>query len=147
MKQQYGLYGEYKHSVDSKNRVTLPTAIRNEFSADEDLIITAGFDKALSIYPNAVWIEMLENAGSGGPGTETRKLRRFFAARASRLSLDSQGRIVVPDRLLEWAGIEKHVTVVGNYNTVELWQPENWEAYQEDVDLEEAAEKLFDSST
>ncbi len=146
MKKQYGLYGEYNHTVDPKNRVTLPSAIRNELDIEEDLIISAGFDKCLSIYPDEIWIDLLENAGTYGPGTETRKLRRFLSARASRVSLDSQGRVVIPERLLDWAGIDKQVTVVGNYNTVELWHPQKWEDYQAEVDIESAAEKIFDSS-
>ncbi len=146
MKQQYGLYGEYRHSVDKKNRITLPASIRKALAEEEELILSVGFDNCLSIYPNEVWMELLENAGSEGPSQRARQLRRFFSARAQRVSPDSQGRIVVPDRLLEWAGIEDEVTVVGNFNTVELWPPSRWEEYQAEVDPEQAAEEVFTGS-
>lgn len=146
MKEQYGLYGEYRHSIDNKNRVTLPASFREKLAGEEDLILSAGFDNCLSIYPEEVWVELLENAGQDGPSSRTRQLRRFFSARASEISPDSQGRIVIPGQLKEWAGIQDEVTVVGNYDTVELWAPEKWENYQSEVDLEAAAEEVFSGS-
>ncbi len=146
MKEQYGLYGEFTHSIDNKNRVTLPASIRDKLAGEDNLILSAGFDNCLSIYPEPVWQKFLENAGSDGPSSRTRQLRRFFSARASQVSPDSQGRIVIPQRLKEWAEIKDEVTVVGNYDTVELWSPGKWDDYQQGVDLEAAAEEVFSGS-
>ncbi len=140
-----GFFGEYEHSIDSKNRVTLPSAIRERIDDGERLILSAGFDNCLTLFPYDSWVEFLDAVGSSGPSTEARKLRRAFSSRASEVSPDSQGRLVIPKRLKKSADIEKRVTVVGNFETVELWSPARWDEYQESIDLEAAAEKVFDN--
>ncbi|MGM0380391.1 MAG: division/cell wall cluster transcriptional repressor MraZ [bacterium] len=140
-----GFFGEYEHSIDSKNRVTLPSAIRNKLREDERLILSSGFDNCLTLYPYKGWVKFLEEAGAAGPRAEARQLRRAFSSRASEVSCDSQGRLVIPRKLKKWAGINDQVTVVGNFDNVELWAPESWEEYQEDIDMEAAAQEIFDN--
>lgn len=140
-----GFFGEYEHSIDGKNRVTLPSAIRNKLKDDERLILSSGFDNCLILYPYDGWVNFLEEAGAAGPRSEARQLRRAFSSRASEVSPDSQGRLVIPGKLKQWAGIDEQVTVVGNFDNVELWSPERWEEYQEDIDMEAAAQEIFDN--
>ncbi len=140
-----GFFGEFEHSIDSKNRLTLPSAIRKKIDEDERLILSSGFDKCLTLYPYDGWVKFLEEAGAAGPRSEARQLRRAFSSRASEVSPDSQGRLVIPSKLKEWAGINDQVTVVGNFDNVELWSPERWEDYNEEIDLEAAAQEVFDN--
>lgn len=129
--------------MDDKNRVILPSAIRNKLQDDQQLVITIGFDQCLTLFPRERFEEFVLRADEKGPSAEARKLRRKLVGKAREVNLDSQGRLVIPEHLKDEAGIEHSVTVVGNVDTVELWSPERWDQYLDDVDLEDAAQTLF----
>ncbi len=138
-----GFIGEYEHSIDGKNRVILPSAIRDKLSDDDRLVLTVGLDQCLTLYPAPRFEQFVEQTVQGGPTSQARKLRRKLVGKAREVNVDSQGRLVIPEHLKEEAGITNTVTVVGNVDSVELWSPDRWAAYLSDVDLEDAAEELF----
>lgn len=134
--------GEHSHQIDGKNRLTLPSTMREKLP-DEGLILSAGFDQCLTLFPESEFGRFMEEAVQKGPTAEARQLRRQFSALASEVDLDSQGRFVLPQNLKEWADIDGTVQVVGNFDRIELWSPEQWDDYCQDTDLEQAAQQLF----
>lgn len=142
----YHFIGEYDHNVDSKNRVILPSSIRQDLTQDETLVVTPAIEPCLALFPYDRWEEFLMSEELQGLTADSRKFRRALASKASETSLDSQGRILVPDKLKEIAGIDDKVTVVGNIDRVELWSPGEWNDYQESYDsdeLQQIEEKVF----
>lgn len=143
---EYGFIGEYEHSVDGKNRVVLPSAIRDKLDTENRLVLTIGFDGCLTLYPSYEQFQsFVERTAEQGPTANARKLRRKLVGQAREVSVDSQGRLVLPGELKNEAGISNSVTVVGNFDSVDIWDPERWRSYLDDVDLEDAAESVFEA--
>lgn len=135
--------GEYQHSVDSKKRLALPSKFRKELGGK--VVVTRGLDKCLFVYPLKVWKEIAEKLGTFPMGESgTRSFVRVMLAGANDVEMDSQGRILLPDYLKEYAGLDKNVTVAGLYNRLEIWDEKKWKDYsakaQENTD--EIAEQL-----
>ncbi len=146
MTDDYHFIGEYEHNVDSKNRLILPSSIRGDLSEDETLVVTPAIEPCLALFPYPRWEEFLQSEELQGLTADSRKFRRALASKASETSLDSQGRILVPEKLKDIAGIDDTVTVVGNIDRVELWAPDQWDDYQESYDsdeLQQIEEKVF----
>ncbi|MFB6356646.1 MAG: division/cell wall cluster transcriptional repressor MraZ [bacterium] len=139
-----GFIGKYEHQVDDKNRVILPSAIRDRIDPDQRLVISPGFDGCLALYPYEVFEEFVREAVEDGPSDNARQLRRKLVGEAREVSVDNQGRLVLPEQLKEKADINEQVTVVGNLSYVELWAPERHEEYLESADMEDSAEVLFE---
>ncbi len=121
--------GQYTYSLDSKGRVTIPSRFREELP--DGVVVTRGLDRCLAVYPLAVWDEIAQKV-TALPLTDPRgrALRRVFFADAVNAELDRQGRVLLPDRLREYAELESsaEVVIVGLDRFVELWNPERWEA-------------------
>jgi MraZ protein len=143
----YHFIGEYEHNVDGKNRLILPSSIREDLSEGEKLVVTPDpGDPCLALFPYPRWKEFLQSEELEGFKPDSRKYRRALASKASETTPDSQGRILVPEKLKEIAGIDDTVTVVGNIDRVELWAPDQWGDYQESYDsdeLQQIEEKVF----
>lgn len=142
----YGFIGEYEHSVDGKNRVVLPSAIRDKLDDDNRLVLTVGFDGCLTLYPSKEQFQsFVEQTTDAGPTKNARKVQRKLVGQAREVSVDSQGRLVLPSDLKDEAGINDSVTVVGNFDSVDLWDPDQWRSYLDGVNLEDAAESVFEA--
>lgn len=139
--------GEYRHSLDVKKRLIIPSRIREEVG--NSIVITRGLDGCLFGYQLSVWQKMLEKLNSL-PFTkkDARNFTRFMTSGAITLEFDKQGRIIIPSYLLDYADISKEVVVVGVVNRIEIWDLNKWESFmQENVDcLSDISENLFDSS-
>lgn len=121
--------GEYSHSIDPKRRVALPSRFRSELGSR--VVVTRGLDASLFVYPMKVWEALAEKLGSLPIGeSSTRSFTRLMLAGATDVELDSQGRILIPDYLREYAGLRKNVVVVGLYNRLEIWGEEKWKTYK-----------------
>ena len=135
--------GEFKHSVDKKGRVILPSKFREALA--DGLVITKGMEKCLFIFSKAEWPQ-LEDKVKGLPLTkkDARQFARFFFAGASEEELDKQGRVSVPPNLRAYAELRKDVVIVGISNRLEVWSKKNWESYVKDAESSytEAAEEL-----
>ncbi|NLF63765.1 MAG: division/cell wall cluster transcriptional repressor MraZ [Chloroflexi bacterium] len=117
--------GEYTHTIDDKGRVTIPARFRAELAGG--LVVTRGFDRNLMIYPLTEWQEMAERVAARPVSDESvRAFRRRIFAGATDLEPDRQGRIVLPQYLREFAGIDGEVVVAGMYDYIELWDAEAW---------------------
>jgi len=124
------LTGEYKYIIDSKKRLALPVKFRKELG--KQVIVTEGFDGCLSVYSQKEWEVTLNNIREKMPSgsAESRKFNRVFLGKAAEIALDKLGRILIPDYLKKYAGLEKNVTVCGLGNKLEIWDSKRWSQYQ-----------------
>jgi MraZ protein len=119
--------GQYNHTLDDKGRITIPSRFRDELRGE--IVLTRGLDRCLVLYPMAVWEELAQKVNAL-PITDPRgrALRRVFFADAANMVPDRQGRILVPDRLRDYAGLDlnNEAVVVGLDRFLELWEPQRW---------------------
>lgn len=121
--------GTYEHSIDAKGRLFIPAPLRRELG--EPFYLAMGVDACLSIYPQASWDVFTEKFESL-PISQSKAMRAFFA-NAAKCEPDSQGRIVLPQKLRKYASLEKDVVIIGVHNRAEIWSAENWRAEEEDA--------------
>ncbi|CAD6877364.1 Cell division protein MraZ [Methylomonas albis] len=125
-------------SLDAKGRIAIPTRYREELqeSCDRQMVVTVAVDDkcvgeqgCLWLYPLPEW-EKLEQTISKLPTLNKMagKLRRFVIGNASECEMDSQGRLLLPEPLREFAGMEKHIMLVGQLNKFEIWNEAAWKA-------------------
>ncbi|MDP3771706.1 MAG: division/cell wall cluster transcriptional repressor MraZ, partial [bacterium] len=118
--------GEYRHSIDEKGRLAVPTKYRERLSGGA--VVTRGLDRCLFIYPIDAWQELAGRlAKLPLSKANTRSFARFLLAGAMDVELDKQGRIVVPEYLRSFAGVRKSVVIAGLYNRMEVWDVDAWE--------------------
>jgi MraZ protein len=138
------LLGEYEHTIDEKNRLTLPAKFRQPF--DEGLVLTRGIERCLSAYPRGNWSETVESRLEklDQLSREGRLMQRYFYSGASEAELDRQGRVMVPAPLSEYAGLGKEVVVVGIRDHLEIWDRAAWRAHLDEIEgsAEDVAERL-----
>jgi MraZ protein len=137
------LLGEHDHSLDDKNRLTLPAKLREELG--DGVVVSRGMDGCLYAYAAADWEELAARIRSLDPlSRESRMMRRHFFSGAVRADLDKQGRMVLPAALLESAGIAREVTVAGVYDHLEIWDRAKWREHLREVEgsAEDVAERL-----
>ncbi|MDR1711721.1 MAG: division/cell wall cluster transcriptional repressor MraZ [Propionibacteriaceae bacterium] len=134
--------GTFTPKLDDKGRFFLPAKFREELASG--LVITREPDRCLAIWPTEVFQAEVAKAATG-PSTRqrTRFYQRMVASGASDELADSQGRVVIPAPLRDYAGLSKDIVVIGAFNRLEVWDAKTWEAYsaaQEEVfaDLDEA---------
>ena len=137
------LIGEYKHTLDIKKRLSVPSKWRKDLGTT--LIVTRGLDNCLFVYPQKEWQKITEKIGQLPLGqADTRSFNRFFLSGAVEVEVDSVGRILVPDFLKEFAGLDTKVVLAGIYDRVEIWAENKWEEYKSRIEgqADQLAEKL-----
>ncbi len=137
------LIGEYLHTIDQKNRLSVPSKFRKELGAR--VVVTRGLDQCLFLYSVEEWKALAEKLATLPWGkSETRSFVRTMIAGAMDCEIDSLGRILLPDYLKSYSKLEAEAVVVGLYNRVEIWSPELWKQYSEGAmrQTEVIAEKL-----
>ena len=139
------LIGEYTHTTDDKNRISLPSKFRKEIG--KNVVVSRGLDNCLFMYTVVEWKKIMEQLGGLGMGqSETRGFNRFMLAGAAEVSVDSAGRILIPEHLRNFAGIKSKVVFAGVYNRIEVWDEKTWNQYTSQVvkKADTMAEKLGD---
>lgn len=133
------LIGEYKHNLDAKRRLAIPSKFRKELG--EGAILTTGLDGCLFIFPSKFWTPFAEMlAGLSLAKQDTRAFARSFLSRAVEVEFDSLGRILVPDNLREHASLKKEVVITGVFNRLEVWDENRWNSYK--TNLEKNSDKI-----
>ncbi len=120
--------GEYTHTIDAKGRVIIPAKYREALGLK--CVIAKGKDGALNIYTNDRWEEFDEKFKQM-PQSDP-KIRRYirdFYGNASDLEPDNNGRVMIPQKLKEYAGLKKDVVTVGAYDHLEIWDADTYYAY------------------
>ena len=125
--------GEYVHTTDDGGRLTIPAKYRSDL--EKGLVITRWLDRCLVIYPMEEWERLAEQV-SALPSTDehARSLRRLVFANASDVALDKQGRVLIPPRLREYAGLDGEVLIAGLNTFIELWNPDIWTEERERIE-------------
>lgn len=124
--------GSYTYSVDNKGRVNLPANLRKYVSpeANETFVITRGFEKCLFVYPQDEWNKLEQHLrGLSSYNPQDRLFMRVLLEYAKESQLDGQARIMIPQQLLEYAGIKDEVRIIGVLDKIELWNPNVYQEY------------------
>ncbi len=139
------LLGEYKHSIDSKGRIIIPAKFREKLG--EHFIVTRGLDGCLFGYSLEEW-EKVEEKLQELPMAkrDARKFTRFFYSAATECRIDKQGRINLPQTLIDFAELEKASYLIGVSNRIEIWNQEKWLNFTEEAEAsyEDIAEDMID---
>jgi MraZ protein len=125
--------GEYRHAIDGKGRVAVPARFRTQLAGE--IVVAQWLDSCLAIFPGSAW-ETLATKISGLPMTDpsARLLQRRLFAGAMVTELDGQGRVLVPNNLRAWAGLQTEAMVLGLQDHAEIWAPDTWAGYRRELD-------------
>ena len=135
--------GEYNHTIDEKGRLIIPAKFREELG--NEFVVTRGLDGCLFGYNNSEW-EVFEGKLRALPLTnkDARAFQRYMLAGAASVEIDKQGRILLPQSLRTFAGLEKDVVLIGVAGRIEIWNKDIYEKTSAVDDMEEIAEKMSD---
>lgn len=137
-----GVTGQYEHNIDAKGRLFIPAKLRAELGMTFHVMV--GQDHCLSIYSDESWKDIMERLRSLSY-SEVKKLRTAFA-NAADCEPDAQGRILIPAKLRQYAGLEKEVVINGSFGRAEIWNAERWHAMEradfDSGELEAAMESM-----
>ncbi|MBI3317993.1 MAG: division/cell wall cluster transcriptional repressor MraZ [Candidatus Omnitrophica bacterium] len=141
-------YGEHEHTIDRKGRLIIPSRFREAMKDHyvERFVVTRGLDRCLFLFPEDEW-KAQENRFRSLSFTkqEARRFNRFYFSGACELVCDRQGRVLVPQYLKDFAGIQRDVILVGVSNRIEIWSKEEWKKFyaQFKESYEDVAERLL----
>ncbi len=122
------LLGEYEHTLDEKGRLTLPSRLRAYFEGG--IVVTKGVDRCLFAFPPEEWAAFKDNIkANANLSAKGRQLSRMFFSMAFEAGLDRQGRVLIPTKLAEYAGLSHDVTIAGVDDRLEIWDTEEWNSY------------------
>lgn len=141
------LIGEYIHTIDTKNRISLPAKFRKELG--KKVIITPGLDQCLFIFTSKEWTKVSKRLSDSDSDlsflkADKRSFNRFMFGRAAEVEVDSIGRILIPDFLKDRIALKDKAAVIGVEDRVEIWNDKVWSQYREVVEkqADQLAEKL-----
>jgi MraZ protein len=138
------LLGAYEHTIDDKNRLTLPAKFRQAFA--DGIVITRGLDGCLFAYRRSDWNRLVDSqlATLDPLSQEGRRLQRFFFSGAAEADTDKQGRVMVPRELVDHANLGREVVVAGVRDHLEIWDRAAWRKELAAVEgsAEDVAERL-----
>ena len=134
------LGGEYRHGLDPKNRVFIPAKLREELG--ETFVVVKDLrEKCLKIYSQAEWDKYIAPI-KNQERRLVEKVLRFLNSSMAQVTPDSQGRIVLPKDLVQYADIQRDVVIVGCYDYAELWAEASYEKLKAEEDVEEMIREL-----
>ncbi|MEQ8210898.1 MAG: division/cell wall cluster transcriptional repressor MraZ [Lacipirellulaceae bacterium] len=122
--------GNYRRTLDEKQRLALPKPLRINNLTDQPLYVTPGLDGCIAVYPEPAFAALAEKLDQGSPAArEVRDYSRLFYSQAACVELDKQSRLRIPAELLQWAEATDEVIVVGVRDHFEIWALERWEEF------------------
>lgn len=143
--------GEYNNTIDQKNRLSIPAKYRKalDISNNNTFVLTKGFDQCLFLYPLEEW-KIVENQLSSLSTIKgkNRNFIRSIVRYANYLKYDSQGRIQIPEILLNYSNIKKNVAVIGVIKKIEIWSPDTLKDFElkknilSDKDFDQLADEI-----
>ena len=139
------LLGEYLHTLDTKKRISLPVKFRKEVG--KKVVVTRGLDNCLFVYSLKSWDKISAKLGELSIGhADQRGFNRFLLSGAVEVSVDSIGRILIPDFLKEFANLKNRVVITGVNDRIEVWNERLWNEYKRRIEkqADAMAEKLGD---
>ena len=146
------LIGEYIHTIDVKNRISMPSKFRKELG--KKIIITPGLDSCLFIFTIKEWAKVSKRLADSSADlsflkADQRSFNRYMFGRAAEVEIDSIGRILIPDFLKDRIGLKDKAAIIGVEDRIEIWNDKVWSQNQEAVEKQAAqlAEKLGNSKS
>lgn len=120
------LYGGYDHSIDKKGRIAIPSKLRDQLG--ESFMICRGIygKRCVCVYPTQEWEALVEKIGQL-PAAKSSVVKRFLYDGAFNVEFDSQGRILLPSALREYAQLESEAHIIGVDTNLEIWNNELWQ--------------------
>jgi MraZ protein len=138
------LLGEHEHTIDDKNRLTLPAKVRHHFA--DGIVVTRGMDGCLHAYTRGDWTRLVDTrlATLDPLSQEGRRMQRFFFSGAAEGELDKQGRLMLPAALIDHAKLGRDVVVAGVHDHLEIWDRAAWRKELAEVEgsAQHVAERL-----
>lgn len=126
------LIGEFIHTIDEKNRISLPAKFRKEMGGE--LVITPGLDNCLFLFTKKEWAKISEKLSNFSMlSADNRSFNRFMFGGATEVSVDSIGRMLLPDFLKDRANLKTKAALVGVQNRLEIWNDKAWADYKKKV--------------
>ncbi len=140
--------GEFDCKLDAKGRLMLPSGLRKQLdpAAQERFVLNRGFEKCLVLYPKNEWEGISAEVNKLNQYVKkNREFIRYFYRGASELELDNTGRLLLPKRLLDYAGAEKEVVLFAYSNRIEVWDKKTYEGLLTDEpdDFADLAEEVM----
>lgn len=121
--------GEYFPTVTNGSRLALPKKLRDQITGD-DAILSKGFEKCIFLYDRSDWMqEAVKHVENPISDPSTRELKRYMYSSASEISIDGQGRLVLPQSLKDYAHIGEKVAVIGAGDHIEIWDIDLWQEH------------------
>lgn len=124
--------GSFKYSIDSKGRIALPAKLRKNVNpeANDTFVLTRDTEKCITIHPLDIWKKLAaEKLKINQFDPKEAMFLRLFLNEAAEDTLDSQSRLLIPKRLIEYAEIDKEVLILGSMDKIEIWNPDIYESY------------------
>ena len=135
--------GEYRHSVDDKGRIAVPSKFRAQL--DSGAVVSRWLDACLAIHTKAGWDALADKIATLPITDEpSRRFSRFIFAGAVEASLDGQGRVLIPTYLRDMAGLQGEAVVVGSRDHAEIWAPKAWDDYRQALDDPQQLARAFE---
>ncbi len=138
------LIGEYTHTIDDKNRVSLPVKFR--LSMGKKIVVTPGLDQCLFAFTLKEWQRIAEKIAENSSmlSADMRSFTRYMFGGAVEAEVDNIGRVLIPDFLRERANLKMRVVLIGVQNRIEMWNDKQWAEYKKGVEraADGLAEKL-----
>jgi transcriptional regulator MraZ len=138
------LLGEHEHTIDDKNRLTLPARFREELGAG--VVVTRGLDECLNVFARNEWERVVSRQLDAlDPfSREAREMERYYYSGAVEVEVDRQGRVMIPAPLSTYAKLGREVVVAGVRNRLEVWDREAWRKQRDEFEgsAEHVAERL-----
>ncbi len=134
-----GFLGEYEATIDAKGRFLLPAGFKKQLPEDSSarFVINRGFEKCLSLYPIKSWEPIYTNISKLNDfDPKVREFRRYFLNGAITTELDTAGRLLIPQNLKDYAGLEKDIVLVAAVNKIEVWDKNKYQQFFENFSPE-----------
>ncbi len=128
--------GTHPYSIDAKGRIAIPARFREQIlrnDSDQVQIVSSIDEPCLQVIPQSAWERLQARINEIRNPVQRKAFARGIISEAHQVGLDNQGRVLVPGRLREFAGLENDVLVVGVNDRIQLWSPRNWDAAREDA--------------
>jgi MraZ protein len=147
--------GEKYHRLDNNFRLSMPREFANilQETSQGKIVITRGLEHCLWIYPASIYEKFVQRLSTLPRfKKDTMRLLTLYIGSITETELDKQGRIVLPKHLLQYAGIEQEIVLVGEADRLQLWSAANWQRYLEYIntnadDIAERMSDLFEQQT
>ena len=126
--------GEFEATLDSKGRFLLPAGFKRQVPEGEStrFVINRGFEKCLSLYPMSSWQPLYDQISTLNDfDPKVREFRRYFLNGATIVEPDAAGRLLIPQNLKDYAGLEKDIVLAAAVNKLEIWDKEKYQKFFE----------------